>query len=194
MALEQLALQVQVRSNKSNKQRAENAYEYLSDLLTNEFGRTLQENFYLLDSINSTTNSDAWNDFNENSIRFFNTLEDICPGILGNDDEIYGLPEDLAIEINDQCFFPNGLLCELRRYQEWGVKYILHQERVLLGDEMGLGKTVQAIATMVSLKNTGDSHFVVVCPASVIENWCREIRKHSKLQVIKVHGENEAWH
>ena len=40
------------------------------------------------------------------------------------------------------------MLCELRRYQEWGVKYILHQERVLLGDEMGLGKTVQAIATI----------------------------------------------
>lgn len=52
-------------------------------------------------------------------------------------------------------FFPDGLLCELRRYQEWGVKYALHQKRVLLGDEMGLGKTVQAIATMVSLKNTG---------------------------------------
>ena len=53
---------------------------------------------------------------------------------------------------------------------------------------MGLGKTVQAIASMVSLKNTGATHFVVVCPASVITNWCREIRKHSRLTVIKVHG------
>ena len=53
---------------------------------------------------------------------------------------------------------------------------------------MGLGKTVQAIATMVSLKNTGATHFVVLCPASVIINWCREIQKFSKLRVIKVHG------
>lgn len=98
------------------------------------------------------------------------------------------MPENLAKEIEDECYFPDGLLCELRRYQEWGVKYILHQERVLLGDEMGLGKTVQAIATMVSLRNTGGTHFVVVCPASVIENWCREIRKHSLLTVTKVHG------
>lgn len=29
---------------------------------------------------------------------------------------------------------------------------------------------------------------MVVCPASVIENWCREIRKHSRLSVTKVHG------
>lgn len=105
-----------------------------------------------------------------------------------NDDLMYGLPEDLAREVQEECFFPDGLLCELRRYQEWGVKYALHQERILLGDEMGLGKTVQAIATMVSLRNTGGTHFVVVCPASVITNWCREIRKMSLLSVTKIHG------
>ena len=76
----------------------------------------------------------------------------------------------------------------MRGYQEWGVKYALHQERVLLGDEMGLGKTVQAIATMVSLRNTGATHFAVVCPASVLTNWCREIEQKSRLRVIKVHG------
>ncbi len=53
---------------------------------------------------------------------------------------------------------------------------------------MGLGKTVQAIAAMVSLRNTGDDHFMVVCPASVVENWCREVEKHSKLRAFKVHG------
>ena len=119
---------------------------------------------------------------------YFNVLEEINPGLLGNDDALYGLPEELAREIQDECYFPDGLLCELRRYQEWGVRYILHQGRVLLGDEMGLGKTVQAIAAMVSLKNTGASHFLVVCPASVITNWCREIRKMSRLSVIKIHG------
>lgn len=79
-------------------------------------------------------------------------------------DSIYGLPEELAREVQEECFFPDGLLCELRRYQEWGVKYALHQKRVLLGDEMGLGKTVQAIATMVSLKNTGACAFCSCVP------------------------------
>lgn len=75
--------------------------------------------------------------------------------MFGNSDSFYGLPEELVKEIQDECFFPDGLLVTLRRYQEWGVKYILHQKNVLLGDEMGLGKTIQAIATMVSLRNTG---------------------------------------
>ena len=175
-------------TSKLKKQKAQDAYDLLSNLLVNEYGRDAQATLYGLDSVSNVSGSSAWDDFSENSIRFFNILEDVRPGLLGTDDAVYGLPEDLAREIQEECFFPDGLLCELRRYQEWGVKYILHQERVLLGDEMGLGKTVQAIAAMVSLRNTGATHFVVVCPASVIENWCREIRKHSRLSVTKVHG------
>ncbi len=53
---------------------------------------------------------------------------------------------------------------------------------------MGLGKTIQAIATMVSLRNCGETHFMVICPASVVNNWCREIIKHSKLKPTKIHG------
>lgn len=177
---------------KSKKLRAQEAYDKLSELLHGEYGQAAESQIAALESIKHIDTGDAWDDFAENSVRFFNVLEDINPGILGNDDSVYGLPEDLAREIQDQGFFPEGLLCELRRYQEWGVKYVLHQERVLLGDEMGLGKTVQAIAAMVSLRNTGGTHFVVVCPASVITNWCREIRKMSKLSVTKVHGAGRA--
>lgn len=175
-------------TSKIKKQKAQEAYNLLGSLLYNAYGQEVKETLYALDSIPAVSGSSAWEDFSENSIRFFNVLEDVCPGLLGTDDAVYGLPEDLAREIQEECFFPDGLLCSLRRYQEWGVKYILHQERVLLGDEMGLGKTVQAIAAMVSLRNTGATHFVVVCPASVIENWCWEIRKHSRLSVTKVHG------
>ena len=130
----------------------------------------------------------VWQDFSINSISYFNTLEELIPGIFGNGDMVYGLPEDLAREIQDQTYFPQGLKVTLRRYQEWGVKYILHQEKALLGDEMGLGKTVQAIATMVSLRNTGSRHFLVVCPASVLPNWCKEIDKKSEFFPTKVHG------
>lgn len=172
----------------ANKQKAMEAYNLLGSMLKNGYGHELQEVFLSLDAVNHSTNMEAWRNFTEQSIRFFNVLEDVNPDILGTDDAVYGLPEDLAREIQEECLFPDGLLCELRRYQEWGVKYILHQEQVLLGDEMGLGKTIQAIAAMVSLRNTGATHFVVVCPASVITNWCREIRKMSKLSVTKIHG------
>lgn len=172
----------------AKKKRAIEAYEVLNNLLNASYRQDALTHLDELNSIRASSTDSAWQDFSANSIRFFNILEDINPGILGTDDAVYGLPEDLAREIQDQAFFPDGLLCELRRYQEWGVKYALHQERVLLGDEMGLGKTIQAIATMVSLRNTGATHFVVVCPASVITNWCREIRKMSLLSVTKIHG------
>ena len=175
-------------ASKAKKATAVEAFHLLSSLKDSEYGRNADVQFDIADKIERTQGGDAWQDFSNNPVRFFNDLEDINPGVLGNDDSMYGLPEDLAREIQEECFFPDGLLCELRRYQEWGVKYILHQERVLLGDEMGLGKTVQAIATMVSLRNTGGTHFIVVCPASVITNWCREIRKMSLLNVTKIHG------
>ena len=175
-------------SSKSTKQKATEAFEFLSALIDGDYGQSVEAQIAAIDAIERFQGSDAWREFTESPIRYFNDLENINPGVLGNDDTLYGLPEDLAREIQEECFFPDGLLCELRRYQEWGVKYALHQERVLLGDEMGLGKTVQAIATMVSLRNTGGTHFVVVCPASVITNWCREIRKMSRLSVTKIHG------
>jgi SNF2 family DNA or RNA helicase len=175
-------------SSEAKKKAAIEAYNILTGMLTGGYAQATNYNVEAIHNLSYVRTDEAWQDFSENSIRFFNVLEDVAPGVLGTDDTIYGLPEELAREIQDQCYFPDGLLCELRRYQEWGVKYILHQERVLLGDEMGLGKTIQAIASMVSLKNTGATHFVVVCPASVLANWCREIRKMSKLSVVKIHG------
>ena len=170
------------------KETTREAYKKTSELLNGEYARNVDQIADTLQSETHVDDNDAWADFTKNNVEYFTALEDIIPGILGNDDSLYGLPEDLAREIQDEAFFPDGLLCTLRRYQEWGVKYILHQERVLLGDEMGLGKTVQAIAAMVSLRNTGATHFVVICPASVVSNWCREITKHSKLRATKVHG------
>ncbi len=165
-------------------------YRYSYKVLQATFDHFLKETKEIASSAkaSSLSSDKAWGDFSANSVRFYNVIEELCPGVLGNEDSIYGLPEDLAREIQDECYFPDGLLCTLRKYQEWGVKYILHQGKALLGDEMGLGKTVQAIASMVSLRNTGATHFMVVCPASVLTNWCREIAKHSKLKYIKIHG------
>lgn len=176
----------------AEKSEMQESYEFLSGQACDEYIHTANVLISELERTALPKNSDIWADFSENSISYYNILEEIVPGLLGNDDVLYGLPEELAREIQDECFFPDGLNCELRRYQEWGVKYILHQGRVLLGDEMGLGKTVQAIAAMVSLKNVGAAHFIVVCPASVLPNWCKEIASKSKLRVIKVHGPGRA--
>ena len=176
-------------TSSTKKERAEAAASALSRWMES-YGVQAKEALFALDKIRFArmTDEEAWRRFTADPIPVINLLEELDPRFLGTDDAVYGLPEELAAEIQEEELFPDGLLCTLRRYQEWGVKYILHQGRVLLGDEMGLGKTIQAIAAMVSLKNTGASHFLVVCPASVLTNWCREISKMSRLSVIKVHG------
>lgn len=179
-------------ASKQKKQKAIDAYRLLEENLRGGHEREAKRLSNEAGKLKFYSENDAWAAFEERPIQYINTLEEVVPDVLGNNDAVYGLPEELAREVQEECFFPDGLLCELRRYQEWGVNYILHQGRVLLGDEMGLGKTVQAIAAMVSLKNTGATHFIVLCPASVIINWCREIQKFSKLRAIKIHGTGRA--
>ena len=190
-----------VFSSKESKKKATEAFELLSSLLESKSADSPTTS-YCVTTENFLSNiakakqlkaSEAWADFTQDPVKFITILEDICPGLVGSDDVVYGLPEDLAAEIQKEPLYLDGLNCTLRRYQEWGVKYILHQKRVLLGDEMGLGKTIQAIATMVSLKNKGETHFIVVCPASVVTNWCREINKHSNLTVTKMHGDDKDY-
>ncbi|MBQ3291206.1 MAG: DEAD/DEAH box helicase [Mogibacterium sp.] len=163
------------------------AMRVLAKIQTGDHASILKEAHNALLSSGKVTKSEAWKDFVENTISYYTIIESIVPGVLG-DDSGYGLPEELAEAIKGESLDPEGLRCDLRPYQVMGVKYILHQKNVLLGDEMGLGKTIEAIATMVCLRNTGATHFLVVCPASVLSNWCREIHKHSDLKVTRIHG------
>lgn len=182
-----------VFSSKKTKQKWDDAYAYLQSVREGYYWEQARACVNTLSAAAQLSEEAAWEDFTKNPILFFNIVEKVNPGALGNDDSLYGLPEELARAIQEESYFPDGLLCQLRKYQEWGVRYILHQGRVLLGDEMGLGKTVQAIAAMVSLRNTGCTHFVVVCPAGVLANWCREIRKMSRLSVTQVYGPDRSY-
>lgn len=67
-----------------------------------------------------------------------------------------------------------GLGGVLRPFQKAGVKYAMRQRRTFIADEMGLGKTVQGLATVHGL---GAYPAIVVCPASLKENWRREAVK-----------------
>lgn len=177
-------------TSKAKKQKAVDAYKNLVKYRNSEYCNQINEMTTKLERANEIQSNEAWKCFNENSIQYYNVIEEIIPQALGyTENTIYGLSEVLAQQVQEEPLYLEGLKCKLRRYQEWGVKYTLHQKRVLLGDEMGLGKTIQAIAAMVSLKNTGATHFMVVCPASVLANWYREINKHSNLSAIKIHGD-----
>lgn len=176
-------------ASNSKREAAVNAYLMLDSLLKNGYKTECETAIPKKLKPSFITPEAAWKDFSSDPIIYMTILEKLCPEFCDTDDTLYGLPEDLAAEINEEPLILDGLKCTLRRYQEWGAKYILHQKRVLLGDEMGLGKTVQAIAAMVSLCNSGEMHFMVICPASVLSNWYREIKKHSGLKAVKIHGD-----
>lgn len=69
---------------------------------------------------------------------------------------------------------PSGLT--LLPHQQEGIGFALNRLRTnraaMFGDVMGLGKTIEAIATANAL---APSRILVVCPASVLFNWRREI-------------------
>lgn len=171
------------------RQQTVAAMESLSRRLAGEFG-----NGQLLGAYDAVLRADdltCWADYRKQSARYYAVLEELGASWFKFDEAANGLPAQLAREVEQHPLDLQHLKATLRGYQTFGTKYILHQKRTLLGDEMGLGKTVQAIAAMAALKAEGKSHFMVVCPASVLVNWCREIPQHSSLTATKVHGGDE---
>jgi len=128
-------------------------------------------------------------DFEKRAADYFAALE----RILGSRDEAEAargfLPDDLIGSIGKQHLDATHLRVSLRGYQEFGARFALAGRRVVLGDEMGCGKTVEAIAALAHLRAQGERHFLVVCPASVLINWMREVRGHSNLRPYRLHGD-----
>jgi len=57
----------------------------------------------------------------------------------------------------------------------------------ILGDEMGLGKTLQVITLLVAEKPRFPSPSLVVCPATLLENWRRELARFAPHLAVLVH-------
>jgi len=91
---------------------------------------------------------------------------------------------------------PATLNAQLRSYQRLGAAWLWHLYRHQLGgvlaDEMGLGKTVQALALFAAMraeKASAPGACLVVCPASLVENWRREAARFTPaLRVLVHHG------
>jgi len=127
-------------------------------------------------------------DFEQNAAKYFSTLNRIVTTRIDGEAARGFLPTDLAERIARQQLDRTHLKVSLRGYQEFGARFVLAQRRVILGDEMGCGKTVEAIAAMAHLRAEGARHFLVVCPASVLINWMREVAAHSTLRPYRMHG------
>ena len=127
-------------------------------------------------------------DFEQHAADYFSTLSRIA-GRHADAEAARGfLPASLADRIAGQQLDETHLKVSLRKYQAFGARFALAQQRVIIGDEMGCGKTVEAIATMAHLRARGATHFLVIAPASVMINWTREVSAHSTLRAYRLHG------
>jgi superfamily II DNA or RNA helicase len=94
---------------------------------------------------------------------------------------------------------PAALDAQLRPYQRIGAAWLWHLYRLSLGgvlaDEMGLGKTLQALALLGAVASSAEPggragrRALVICPASLVENWRREAARFAPgLRVFVHHG------
>ena len=140
------------------------------------------------------TTSELLTDFRDRYADYCATIESALDGIpataVSEREHIEGkLPAGIAQQTEGIVLRTDGMNVSLRRYQEFGAKYLVMQQKTILGDEMGLGKTMQALAAMIHLSTSGEvSRFLVVAPASILGNWLREIRSRTSLTGYLMHG------
>jgi hypothetical protein len=88
---------------------------------------------------------------------------------------------------------PPGLAATLRPYQQRGLAWLAGMCDSGLGgclaDDMGLGKTIQIIALHLHRRDLKAGPTLVVCPASLLGTWEREIRRFAHdIPVRRFHG------
>ena len=110
-----------------------------------------------------------------------------------------GLLADLAAKIAAlastpvQVEPPPGLAATLRPYQRRGLAWLAGMCEAGLGgclaDDMGLGKTIQVIALHLHRREAKAGPTLVVCPASLLGTWEREVRRFAPdVPVRRYHG------
>ncbi|MFI9589515.1 DEAD/DEAH box helicase [Nonomuraea sp. NPDC052265] len=174
--------------------RAEAAAEQIAGLLADEVETRLLVTQATTDLLRpSPDGTSAWIDFEVRAADYYNLLAELSAGAPPDQTAAEGfLPEELAARVRQQELDDTLRRVSLRGYQAFGARFALSQRRVILGDDMGLGKTIQAIAVLAHLHARGTTHSLVVCPASVLINWLREIEARSSLTAYRLHGDERS--
>ena len=174
-------------SGRKKKQKFLTAVEDVKYFNQSSYAETIKQFYDNCTALKKVDFETILRDYKEHAIQYYTVIEKFADIEIKDD-----VDEDIDVSLLKQIQATPLLLesfhTELRHYQEFGTKYILHQKRVLLGDEMGLGKTIQAIATMNHLHHKGHRYFLVICPAGLLLNWKREIEKLTDMQAYMLHG------
>jgi ERCC4-related helicase len=97
---------------------------------------------------------------------------------------------ELAAQHKD---IPKNLLhTQLIDYQKKGILFATLREAAVIADEMGLGKTAQAIGAAVFKKQLlGFKRTLVICPASLKQQWKQEIERFTNETALIADGSPE---
>jgi SNF2 family DNA or RNA helicase len=171
------------------KERAINALQTISYLVGDPTTIALVEAARLgLDALEKRS-AQPVEEFKKRSSDYYAILEEVT-NVRPNSAANSHFNQELLDKIQAQDLDTSTIKATLRQYQSFGGRFALTQGRVIIGDEMGLGKTLQAISAIAHRSSMGAQRFLVVCPASVITNWMREVDSRSELPIIKIHGED----
>jgi len=170
---------------------ARQSLDQLDKLMNSPAARAIRERFETAHAALTQPNPNAgwlWRDYENRPVVYNGLLIDV--GELAPDAEASQgfIPAEIAAKVRDQPLDVSNLRLSLRGYQAFGAKFALAQGRTIVGDEMGLGKTIEALAAMCHLRTQGRTHFLVICPASVLVNWTHEIQNHTALPSYRLHG------
>jgi SWI/SNF-related matrix-associated actin-dependent regulator 1 of chromatin subfamily A len=70
-------------------------------------------------------------------------------------------------------------------HQKEAIQKLLENDKFILADDMGLGKTSSAIIASIETK---PSKTLIICPASLKQNWKREIENYSNKEIYICEG------
>lgn len=183
---------IRFRFRKSGRDEALAAVLRLEELLADKDLEPLVDRIQNLFVLLPVGDADLWARFRTDAASVYAHLDEHTDLDLGGDHEGGQLPAEIIEAVRRQPLDTGHLNVSLRGYQSFGARYALVQSRTLLGDEMGLGKTLTALAVAAHLRSMDKGRALVVCPASVLHNWGREVASHSRLRGWFLHGP-ERW-
>ncbi|HEX9970631.1 MAG TPA: DEAD/DEAH box helicase [bacterium] len=112
----------------------------------------------------------------------------IRPEVLEKVEKVYNQKALQEIKQIHQIDF-SLIKADLFPYQKEGIEFAVYREGAIIADDMGLGKTVQAIGAAVIKKEIFDfKRTLVICPASLKEQWKNEIERFSNEKAVIVEG------
>ncbi len=132
----------------------------------------------------------------ENLVGFFNNIDKhkqimVRPEVYEKVERISELNTLARVKAQNKLDYAS-IRTELLPFQKEGIAFATFKKGVVIADEIGLGKTLQAIATAIKKREIlGFAKTLVVCPATLKNQWKREVEAFTSEDAVLIEGSQE---